>query len=789
MGNRCSNDDEILDFVKEEEKDNDSDSDPKDDELDTDIMDKQKYANEGGDIDVEEVSETIFENVQSQSHKMDDCNIRQNETQSKDPFKIYDLLNKKKHNINGDTSSNVSMKYPPGFTPTGDDKTTFEVKNTSHSGKSMEDKEQSMCSGLAQKDKKEWVKELSTTNKDYLNMVIGNWNGEVIIMGDFNEVRIQAERYGSMFNIQGANALNSFISGAGLEEVPLVVALDRYLSYHRPILMCESLFDYGPIPFRFFHYWFDMEGFNTFVEKTWKETNISDHNAMTRFLKKLKYTKEKIREWIKVKKDCSNNYKKTLEADIVKIDILLDKWESNSDILNKRFIVSKALQDIDKLESMEVAQKAKIKWAIEGDENSKYYHCILNKKRSQLAIRSILVDGFEFPNKLNLEQQMDLETNVTHEEIKRAVWDCEVDKSPGPDGFTFGFYRRYWSLLEKDMEDVFYFFSIMGLSPKGFNTFVEKTWKETNISDHNAMTRFLKKLKYTKEKIREWIKVKKDCSNNYKKTLEADIVKIDILLDKWESNSDILNKRFIVSKALQDIDKLESMEVAQKAKIKWAIEGDENSKYYHCILNKKRSQLAIRSILVDGFEFPNKLNLEQQMDLETNVTHEEIKRAVWDCEVDKSPGPDGFTFGFYRRYWSLLEKDMEDVFYFFSIMGLSPKLVGVLGDIINKVQSAFSANMKILDGPFILNELFQWYKKKKKQTLIFKVDFKKAYDSVRWDYLDDVLKNFGFGDTWRGVSVPQRSQAGRPALSMFVYIYYGKAPHYSSKSGGCWPMK
>ncbi|GKB20997.1 RNA-directed DNA polymerase, eukaryota, reverse transcriptase zinc-binding domain protein [Tanacetum coccineum] len=55
----------------------------------------------------------------------------------------------------------------------------------------------------------------------------------------------------------------------------------------------------------------------------------------------------------------------------------------------------------------------------------------------------------------------------------------------------------------------------------------------------------------------------------------------------------------------------------------------------------------------------------------------------------------------------------------------------------------------MLDGPFILNEILQWCTKKKKKTLIFKVDFEKAFDSIRWDFLDDVLKEFGFRCKWR----------------------------------------
>nr|GEV30531.1 RNA-directed DNA polymerase, eukaryota [Tanacetum cinerariifolium] len=76
------------------------------------------------------------------------------------------------------------------------------------------------------------------------------------------------------------------------------------------------------------------------------------------------------------------------------------------------------------------------------------------------------------------------------------------------------------------------------------------------------------------------------------------------------------------------------------------------------------------------------------------------------------------------------------------------QIVLLLGGLVNEIQSAFVADKQILDGPFILNELVQWCKKKKKQLLVFKVEFEKEYDSVRWNHLDDIMRNFGFGEKW-----------------------------------------
>ncbi|GJY88352.1 RNA-directed DNA polymerase, eukaryota, partial [Tanacetum coccineum] len=327
---------------------------------------------------------------------------------------------------------------------------------------------------------------------------------------------------------------------------------------------------------------------------------------------------------------------------------------------------------------------------------------------------------------------------------------------------------------------------------EGFDSMVEHAWLSFSHSDSNAMVRFKKKLQDLKSIIRLWVKDKKFHLHNAKNSLQNDLISIDKDLERGNVSDDILLNRMDLNRRLQDIKLLEVKDLVQKSKIKWAIEGDENSKFFHGIINKKRSQLSIRGVFVEGtwctdpsivkeafknhFEvrfqqpchdrlklnapFHNRLSSDQVDELDRAVSRDKIRRAVWNCGENKSPGPDGYT-GCNSSFIALIPKvnDAKFVNDFrpISLIGcvykvitkvLANRLATVISDLVSETQSAFVANKQILDGPFILNEVLNWCKRKRKQAMFFKVDFAKAYDSVRWDYLLDILQAFGFGPNW-----------------------------------------
>ncbi|GJT88122.1 RNA-directed DNA polymerase, eukaryota [Tanacetum coccineum] len=228
---------------------------------------------------------------------------------------------------------------------------------------------------------------------------------------------------------------------------------------------------------------------------------------------------------------------------------------------------------------------------------------------------------------------------------------------------------------------------------EGFDDMVHSAWNSFSHSDPNLLIRFKKKLQALKAIIRAWIKDKNLLLSGTRNAIVADLSVIDKQLDN-----------------------------GYKAKIKWAIEGDENTNFFHGIINKRRSHLAIRDVLVDGDWITDPLS---------------VKDVFKEHFASRFKQPDGSRpISLIGSIYKVITKILAD------------RLSLVISDLISDTQSAFVANRQILDGPFIMNEVLDWCKRKRKKALFFKVDFAKAYDSIRWDYLLDVLHAFGFGPNW-----------------------------------------
>nr|GEX41313.1 retrovirus-related Pol polyprotein from transposon TNT 1-94 [Tanacetum cinerariifolium] len=329
-----------------------------------------------GDNDVEKVSESSCMHNNNLLYDNNHNNIMfdKDKVLSRDPFNLYDILNKRK--------DSDDLKYLPGFTPSVinvKEVNNKEIKMGAWSlvtiktlwGNSSFD--YAVSSSLVNSggilyvcEPTLFVKDNVTSFNNFL-AVMDRWDGDCVIMGDFNVVRTEQERYGSLLNVQGANAFNSFISLASLIDLPL----DGY-AYTWAYKTANKMKD------------------------TWKSLATVDSNGMINLKKKLQALKIIIKQWTKNAKKISYKAEISIQSKLFDIAKILDKAGSNEEILSDRSLLLKEHNDINFTDSWEAAQKSKVRWAIK--------HKVISW--------------------LSLEQQADLKRHVSNEEKKGAVWDC-----------------------------------------------------------------------------------------------------------------------------------------------------------------------------------------------------------------------------------------------------------------------------------------------------------------------------------------------------------------------------
>nr|GEV78470.1 RNA-directed DNA polymerase, eukaryota [Tanacetum cinerariifolium] len=258
----------------------------------------------------------------------------------------------------------------------------------------------------------------------------------------------------------------------------------------------------------------------------------------------------------------------------------------------------------------------------------------------------------------------------------------------------------------------------------------------------NKMVRFKKKLQILKKKIRIWVNDYHKKQSGYLEELRSNLREIDMVLNQGGVSDVILQRRFEILKNLHDINSANARDYMQKAKIQWAIEGDENSKFFHGIINSKRANLAIKAVMADGEWVDDPCRVKKEFRLYFSNRF----RAPNDTSY--------FARGCNSSFIALIPKNQDpksvNDYRPISLIGclykvvtkiLANRLSSVISELISDVQTAFLPNRQILDGPFIINELLSWCKHKKQQAMVFKVDFAKAYDYVSFSLLSGLSIN------------------------------------------------
>lgn len=177
--------------------------------------------------------------------------------------------------------------------------------------------------------------------------------------------------------------------------------------------------------------------------------------------------------------------------------------------------------------------------------------------------------------------------------------------------------------------------------------------------------------------------------------------------------------------------------------------------------------------------------------LDAPFSAEEVWATIKDMPLDKAPGPDGFTGRFYKCCWNIIGGDVllalaavhrGHVFNFrllnSAFITLLPKksdacavkdfcpislihsfaklvtkilanrLAPLLPNLVSNNQSAFIRGRSIQDNFLFVQQMARSPHRTKESHLLLKLDITKAFDSLSWPFLLEVLQHVGFGRKW-----------------------------------------
>jgi hypothetical protein len=181
-------------------------------------------------------------------------------------------------------------------------------------------------------------------------------------------------------------------------------------------------------------------------------------------------------------------------------------------------------------------------------------------------------------------------------------------------------------------------------------------------------------------------------------------------------------------------------------------------------------------------------------ELDAPFSVQEVEDIIKRLPVDKAPRPDGFTGRFYKVCWPIIKADMMAAIFVvwgrkFDNFGhlnsayitmipnndgaemvkdfrpislvysfaklitkiLANRLAKRLNEMVSPNQSVFIKGRFIQDKFMLVQQTSRLLHQQNKATLLYKLDITKAFNSVSWPFLVEIMKQLGFGQIWRDI--------------------------------------